>query len=157
VQSAHCCHQRRVEWILGTLLACRLGLPKSGAALRDIIPGVIVSTFLAEFPMKAYLRRRRRFIDVVRALVVGKEPGSWVVSQRAYLRSIRCGLDSESLLAAGAAGVLRLGSDARLQPRVCRSPPSWGRGHLRHLGREPRGADSPVHHRGGGVPQISGT
>ena len=52
-------------------------MPKSGAALRCIIPGVIVSTFLAEYPIKAYFRRRRAFIDVVRALVVGKEPGSW--------------------------------------------------------------------------------
>ena len=64
-------------WILGTLLAWRLGVPQSGAALRAIIPGVVVSTFIAEYPVKAYFRRRRPFIDVVRALVVGKEPGSW--------------------------------------------------------------------------------
>ena len=76
-----------------------------------------------------------------------------VVSQRAYLRCIRCSLDSESLLAAGAPGVLRRGSDTRLQPSVRRSPLSWGRGHWRGLGHEPRGADSPVHHHGGGVPK----
>jgi undecaprenyl-diphosphatase len=64
-------------WILGTFFAYRLGVPESGAALRAIIPGVAVSTFIAEYPIKAYFRRRRPFIDVVRALVVGKEPGSW--------------------------------------------------------------------------------
>jgi hypothetical protein len=64
-------------WILGTLFAWRMGVPESGAAVRAIIPGVVVSTFIAEYPVKAYFRRRRPFIDVVRALVVGKEPGSW--------------------------------------------------------------------------------
>jgi undecaprenyl-diphosphatase len=38
---------------------------------------VIVASWSAEYPVKAYFRRRRPFIDVVRALVVGKEPGSW--------------------------------------------------------------------------------
>ena len=64
-------------WILGTLLAYRLGVPGSGPALRAITPCVLVSTWIAEYPVKAYFRRRRPFIDVVRALVVGKEPGSW--------------------------------------------------------------------------------
>jgi undecaprenyl-diphosphatase len=64
-------------WILGTLLAYLLRVPRSGPALRAIIPSVTVSTWIAEYPVKAYFRRRRPFIDVVRALVVGKEPGSW--------------------------------------------------------------------------------
>jgi undecaprenyl-diphosphatase len=64
-------------WILGTLLAYRLGVPGSGRALRFIVPSVTISTWIAEYPVKAYFRRRRPFIDVVRALVVGKEPGSW--------------------------------------------------------------------------------
>jgi membrane-associated phospholipid phosphatase len=64
-------------WILGTLLAYRLRVPRSGQAVRDMIPCVIVSTWITEYPTKAYFRRRRPFIDVVRALVVGKEPGSW--------------------------------------------------------------------------------
>jgi hypothetical protein len=64
-------------WILGTLLAARLGAPHGGPALRAIIPGVIVPTWLVEYPVKRYFRRRRPFVDIVRALVVGKEPGSW--------------------------------------------------------------------------------
>ena len=63
--------------ILGTLLAYCLGVPRSAPALRAIIPSVMLSTWIAEYPVKAYFRRRRPFIDVVRALVVGKEPGSW--------------------------------------------------------------------------------
>jgi undecaprenyl-diphosphatase len=64
-------------WIAGTLAAYLLRVPGSGKALRAIVPSVLVSTWIAEYPVKAYFRRRRPFIDVVRALVVGKEPGSW--------------------------------------------------------------------------------
>jgi hypothetical protein len=59
-------------WILATLLAYWLGVPRSAAALWAIIPSVTLSTWIAEYPLKAYFRRRRPFIDVVRALVVGK-------------------------------------------------------------------------------------
>jgi undecaprenyl-diphosphatase len=64
-------------WILGSLVAYWLGVPRSRKALQRIAPCVIVATWSAEYPVKAYFRRRRPFIDVVRALVVGKEPGSW--------------------------------------------------------------------------------
>lgn len=64
-------------WIAGTLVAYLLKTRGSGRALREIVPSVLVSTWIAEYPIKAYFRRRRPFIDVVRALVVGKEPGSW--------------------------------------------------------------------------------
>jgi undecaprenyl-diphosphatase len=69
-------------WVLGTILANRLGVPGSGPAARAVIPSVILSTWIAEYPVKAYFRRRRPFIDVVRALVVGKEPGSWSFPSR---------------------------------------------------------------------------
>ena len=64
-------------WIAGTLVAYRMGVPRGRAALCAVVPCVIGSTWMAEYPVKAYFRRRRPFIDVVRALVVGKEPGSW--------------------------------------------------------------------------------
>jgi undecaprenyl-diphosphatase len=64
-------------WILGLLVAYRLGVPRSRRALRALVPSVVITTWVAEYPVKAYFRRRRPFIDVVRALVVGKEPGSW--------------------------------------------------------------------------------
>jgi undecaprenyl-diphosphatase len=64
-------------WILATGLANGLRVPRSGSALRAVIPSVLIATWFAEYPVKTYFRRRRPFIDVVRALVVGKEPGSW--------------------------------------------------------------------------------
>jgi undecaprenyl-diphosphatase len=64
-------------WVLGTFVAYLLGVPRSRAAFCAVAPCVILSTWIVEYPVKAYFRRRRPFIDVVRALVVGKEPGSW--------------------------------------------------------------------------------
>jgi undecaprenyl-diphosphatase len=53
------------------------GVPGSLAALAQLVPATTLTTWLAEYPIKAYFRRRRPFIDVVRALVIGKQPGSW--------------------------------------------------------------------------------
>jgi undecaprenyl-diphosphatase len=36
-----------------------------------------IATALVEFPIKRFFRRRRPFIDIVRAIVVGKKPGTW--------------------------------------------------------------------------------
>ncbi|HET6319948.1 MAG TPA: phosphatase PAP2 family protein, partial [Chloroflexota bacterium] len=33
--------------------------------------------WIVEYPIKAYFRRRRPFVEIVRALVIGKKPGSW--------------------------------------------------------------------------------
>jgi undecaprenyl-diphosphatase len=36
-----------------------------------------LATALVEFPIKRFFRRRRPFIDIVRAIVIGKKPGTW--------------------------------------------------------------------------------
>ena len=66
-------------WIWAApLFAARLfGLERAGRALVVLLPCLAGATWIVEFPVKAFFRRRRPFIDVVRALVVGKKPGSW--------------------------------------------------------------------------------
>ncbi len=64
-------------WVLGTLLAYLLRVPRSFGAIRYLLPSVVGATWLVEYPMKAYFRRRRPFVEIVRALVIGKKPGSW--------------------------------------------------------------------------------
>lgn len=64
-------------WAVGVLLARLLSVHGSTRALVEVLPSVALSTFAVEYPLKALFRRRRPFIDVVRALVVGKKPGSW--------------------------------------------------------------------------------
>ena len=64
-------------WCAPLLIARALGVQKAGRALIVLFPCLAGSTWIVEFPIKAFFRRRRPFIDVVRALVVGKKPGSW--------------------------------------------------------------------------------
>jgi len=45
--------------------------------VRTAVVPLIVSTAIVEFPVKAFFRRRRPFIEIVRAIVVGKKPGTW--------------------------------------------------------------------------------
>ena len=46
-------------------------------ALADSVPSLLISTTLVDYPIKFYFRRRRPFINIVRAIVVGRKPGSY--------------------------------------------------------------------------------
>ena len=63
-------------------VAAGLGLAAARRELRwrtllELSPSVLFTTWLAEYPVKALFCRERPFIDNVRALVVGKQPGGW--------------------------------------------------------------------------------
>jgi undecaprenyl-diphosphatase len=64
-------------WVLGTLVAYLLRVPRSWDAVERLLPSVVAATWIIEYPIKAYFRRRRPFVEIVRALVIGKKPGSW--------------------------------------------------------------------------------
>jgi membrane-associated phospholipid phosphatase len=64
-------------WVVGTLLAYLLRVPRSWHAVKVLLPCVTIATWIIEFPVKAFFRRRRPFVEIVRALVIGKKPGSW--------------------------------------------------------------------------------
>ncbi|HEY5742024.1 MAG TPA: phosphatase PAP2 family protein [Terrimicrobiaceae bacterium] len=42
-----------------------------------VLPPLYLATFTVEVPIKKYFRRRRPFISIVRAIVVGRKPGSY--------------------------------------------------------------------------------
>jgi undecaprenyl-diphosphatase len=46
-------------------------------ALTISVPSLLMSTLLVDYPIKYYFRRRRPFINIVRAVVVGRKPGSY--------------------------------------------------------------------------------
>ncbi len=55
-------------------------LRKPGSAagiLRDTAVPMAISSSLVEFPIKSYFRRRRPFITIIQAIVIGKKPGNW--------------------------------------------------------------------------------
>jgi undecaprenyl-diphosphatase len=64
-------------WLVGLTLARTLGLVGGGPALLEVAAATLGTTWIAEYPIKTYFRRRRPFVDVLRAVVVGKKPGSW--------------------------------------------------------------------------------
>ncbi|HLO16414.1 MAG TPA: phosphatase PAP2 family protein [Anaerolineales bacterium] len=45
--------------------------------VRETALPLFISSILVEFPIKAYFRRRRPFITIIQAIVIGKKPGSW--------------------------------------------------------------------------------
>lgn len=64
-------------WLLGLAIARLTGVPESRRALRVAAPCVIGATSAVDWPIKALFRRRRPFIDIVRALVIGRRPDGW--------------------------------------------------------------------------------
>jgi undecaprenyl-diphosphatase len=48
-----------------------------GEIIRYLAIPLTITTALVEFPIKAYFRRRRPFITIIQAIVIGKKPGTW--------------------------------------------------------------------------------
>ncbi|MEZ4681523.1 MAG: phosphatase PAP2 family protein [Caldilineaceae bacterium] len=52
--------------------------PQLGRRLvRDTALPLGLAIWLVEYPIKTYFRRRRPFISIVQAIVIGRKPGSW--------------------------------------------------------------------------------
>ena len=69
---------KRGDALVVGLFIASLSDPARGArALGEVVPSLWLSTFIIETPVKKFFRRRRPFIDVVRATVVGRRPGSF--------------------------------------------------------------------------------
>ncbi len=69
---------KRGDALVVGLCIASLSDPKRGArALGEVLPSLWLSTFIIETPVKKFFRRRRPFIDVVRATVIGRRPGSF--------------------------------------------------------------------------------
>ena len=64
-------------WVIGTLVAYLVRVPGSWLAIKRLLPSVVLATWIVEYPVKSFFRRRRPFARIVEALVIGKKPGSW--------------------------------------------------------------------------------
>jgi undecaprenyl-diphosphatase len=64
-------------WLIGALLAYLVRAPRSWTAVQRLLPSLVVTSWLIEYPIKAFFRRRRPFASIVQALVIGRKPGSW--------------------------------------------------------------------------------
>jgi undecaprenyl-diphosphatase len=64
-------------WIIAAALAWPFHRRWAARTLKRITLPIWISGLVVEGPVKKYFRRRRPFIDIVRAVVVGKKPGNW--------------------------------------------------------------------------------
>ena len=69
---------KRADAMAIGLFAAALNDPARGSrALAGVLPSLWLTTAVMEVPVKRFFHRRRPFIDVVRATVVGRRPGSF--------------------------------------------------------------------------------
>ena len=64
-------------WIVGAALFWPFYPRRVVTLLTRISLPIWVAALVVEGPVKKYFRRRRPFVDIVRAIVVGKKPGNW--------------------------------------------------------------------------------
>lgn len=69
---------KRADAMVVGLIFAALRNPKRGApALAEVVPPLWLSTFIMETPVKKFFRRKRPFVDILRATVVGRRPSSF--------------------------------------------------------------------------------
>ena len=66
-----------VAWFVVTAIAALRNRRRFKELLREVAIPLTVTTLLVEYPVKAYFRRRRPFITIIQAIVIGKKPGTW--------------------------------------------------------------------------------
>ena len=64
-------------WYLSLIIAALRNRRRTGQYFMEMVLPLTVTTALVEFPIKAYFRRRRPFIKIIQAIVIGKKPGTW--------------------------------------------------------------------------------
>jgi membrane-associated phospholipid phosphatase len=66
-----------IAWFVLTAIAALRNRRKFKELLREVAIPLTITTMLVEYPVKAYFRRRRPFITIIQAIVIGKKPGTW--------------------------------------------------------------------------------
>ena len=69
--------KRADAMVVGLLFAALRATKRGAPALAQVVPALWLSTFIVETPVKIFFRRKRPFIDILRATVVGRRPSSF--------------------------------------------------------------------------------
>jgi undecaprenyl-diphosphatase len=64
-------------WLLFLLLATPVDRQRGWKAMRAVAPALWLATAIVEHPIKKWFRRRRPFIYLIEAIIVGRKPGSY--------------------------------------------------------------------------------
>lgn len=66
-----------VAWLVWMAAILLVNRPLGLRIARHSVAPLILATGVVEYPIKAYFRRRRPFITMIQAVVIGKKPGTW--------------------------------------------------------------------------------
>jgi len=64
-------------WLLFLLLATLVDPQRGWKTTRAVAPALWLATATVEHPIKKWFRRRRPFISLIEAIIVGRKPGSY--------------------------------------------------------------------------------
>ena len=64
-------------WYIVSAIAALRDSSRLRKIWRNVVIPLTLTTLLVEHPIKAYFRRRRPFITIIQAIVIGKKPGTW--------------------------------------------------------------------------------
>jgi undecaprenyl-diphosphatase len=64
-------------WYFATALRALRNRRRVAELMREVVLPLTATALLVEYPIKAYFRRRRPFITIIHAIVIGKKPGTW--------------------------------------------------------------------------------
>ena len=64
-------------WYVTLAIAALRNPHRTGEYFREVALPLTITTALVEYPIKSYFRRRRPFITIIQAIVIGKKPGTW--------------------------------------------------------------------------------
>jgi undecaprenyl-diphosphatase len=64
-------------WLLFLLLATLVDRQRGSKAMRAVVPALWLATTTVKHPIKKWFRRRRPFVSLVEAIIVGRKPGSY--------------------------------------------------------------------------------
>jgi undecaprenyl-diphosphatase len=70
-------YQAVTVWYIEMGLAALRHRRHAKSILRETVLPLLITSTLVELVIKPYFRRRRPFITIIQAIVIGKKPGSW--------------------------------------------------------------------------------
>lgn len=69
--------QGGAAWYVMMGLAALRNRRKTGEIFREVALPLLASSTLVELPIKTYFKRKRPFITIIQAIVIGRKPGTW--------------------------------------------------------------------------------
>ena len=64
-------------WYFTLLVAAVRNRRRTRQLIQEVAVPLTITTALVEYPIKSYFRRKRPFIKIIQAIVIGKKPGTW--------------------------------------------------------------------------------